>query len=92
MLNFPMALLFSDLNSASSSEILCSIDAVASGKESVNSLDDDVQNVCNTVFDTICNEEIASKFDGDKDIDDKVMHQRDEDSGRLHADGLASEG
>ncbi|XP_055809631.1 uncharacterized protein LOC129879916 [Solanum dulcamara] len=73
-------------------EILCSIDAVASGKESVNSLDDDVQNVCNTVFDTICNEEIASKFDGDKDIDGKVMHQRDEGSGRLHADGLASEG
>ncbi|KAL3336813.1 hypothetical protein AABB24_029467 [Solanum stoloniferum] len=73
-------------------EILCSIDAVTSGKESVNSLDDDVQNVCNTVFDTKCNEEVGSKFDGDKDIDDKAVRQRDEDSGRLHSDSLASEG
>lgn len=73
-------------------ETLCSIDSVASGKESMNSLDDDVQNVCNTVFDTKCNEDIGSKFNGDKNIDDKVMHQRDEDSKRLHSDGLASEG
>lgn len=58
----------------------------------MNSLDDDVQNVCNTVFDTKCNEDIGSKFNGDKNIDDKVMHQRDEDSKRLHSDGLASEG
>ncbi|KAK4715470.1 hypothetical protein R3W88_013808 [Solanum pinnatisectum] len=73
-------------------EILCSIDAVTSGKESVNSLDDDVQNVCNTVFDTKCNEEVGSKFDGDKDIDDKAVRQSDEDSARLHSDSLASEG
>ncbi|XP_015162773.1 uncharacterized protein [Solanum tuberosum] len=73
-------------------EILCSIDDVTFGKESVNSLDDDVQNVCNTVFDTKCNEEVGSKFDGDKDIDDKAVRQRDEDSGRLHSDSLASEG
>ncbi|KAF3623479.1 putative amino-acid permease BAT1 -like protein isoform X1 [Capsicum annuum] len=73
-------------------EILCSIDAVASGKESVNCLNDNVQSVRNTVFDTKCNEETGSKFDGDKDIDDKAMHQRNEDSERLHSDGLASEG
>ncbi|XP_059316873.1 uncharacterized protein LOC132067611 isoform X1 [Lycium ferocissimum] len=74
------------------SEILCSIDAVAFGKESFNSSVDDVQNVCNTVFEAISNDEIGSKSDGDKDIDDKAMHQRDEDSERLHSDGLASEG
>ncbi|MCD7454807.1 hypothetical protein HAX54_026101 [Datura stramonium] len=73
-------------------EILCSIDAVASGTESVNNSDDAVQNVCNTVFDTICNEEIGNKSDGNKGIDDNAMRQRDEDSERLHSDGLASEG
>ncbi|XP_049356915.1 uncharacterized protein LOC125821539 [Solanum verrucosum] len=73
-------------------EILCSIDDVTFRKESVNSLDDDVQNVCNTVFDTKCNEEVGSKFDGDKEVDDKAVRQRDEDSGRLHSDSLASEG
>lgn len=73
-------------------EILCSTDAVTSGKESVNSLDDNVQNVCNRAFDTICNEETGSKFDGDKDIADKVMRQRDENSERLHSDDLPSEG
>ncbi|XP_025886825.1 intracellular protein transport protein USO1 isoform X5 [Solanum lycopersicum] len=67
------------------------IDAVTSGKESVNSLHDDVQNVCNTVFDTKSNDEIGSKFDGDN-IDDKAVHERDEDSERLRFDSLASEG
>ncbi|XP_027772749.1 reticulocyte-binding protein 2 homolog a isoform X5 [Solanum pennellii] len=67
------------------------IDAVTSGKESVNSLHDDVQNVCNTVFDTKSNDEIGSKSDGDN-IDDKAVHERDEDSERLRFDSLASEG
>lgn len=52
---------------------------------------DDVQNVCNTVFDTKSNDEIGSKFDGDN-IDDKAVHERDEDSERLRFDSLASEG
>ncbi|CAN4121767.1 unnamed protein product [Withania somnifera] len=73
-------------------EILCSTDAVTSGKESMNSLDDDIQYVCNRVFDTRCNEEAGSKFDGDNYIDEKVMRQRDENSHRLHSDDLASEG
>lgn len=46
----------------------------------------------NTVLETICNEEIGSASNGDKDIDDKVMRQRDEESERLQSDGLASEG
>lgn len=57
----------------------------------MNSLHDDVQNVCNTVFDTKSNDEIGSKFDGDN-IDDKAVHERDEDSERLRFDSLASEG
>ncbi|CAN4124887.1 unnamed protein product [Withania somnifera] len=73
-------------------EVICSTDAVTSGKESMNSLDDNIQNVCNRVFDTRCNEETESKFGSDNYIDDKVMHQRDENSERLHSDDLASEG
>ncbi|XP_016468532.2 uncharacterized protein LOC107791053 isoform X3 [Nicotiana tabacum] len=68
------------------------IDAVTFGKESTNNPVNDVQNVHNTVLETICNEEIGSASNGDKDIDDKVMRQRDEESERLQSDGLASEG
>ncbi|XP_019237446.1 PREDICTED: uncharacterized protein LOC109217638 isoform X2 [Nicotiana attenuata] len=76
----------------SGSPVHTGIDAVTSGKESTNNPVNDVQNVHNTVFETICNEEIGSASNGDKDIDDKVMRQRDEESKRLQSDGLASEG